>query len=96
MTAPLTEPTSETIAPCLSAGAMARPIASLAPTGAQRITQIGAADGARHIVGDHVAKAKRLRALQHPDRMIGENDAPRRMAPARRRARSTSRSARRR
>src|SRR3984885_11982113 len=39
MTAPLTEPTSDTIAPCLSAGAMARPIASLAPTGAHRMTQ---------------------------------------------------------
>ena len=47
---------------------------------------IGAADGAGQIVGDHVAKAQRLRPLQHPDRMIGENDAPRRMAPAAARA----------
>src|ERR1700722_1541938 len=39
MTAPLTEPTSDTMAPCFSAGAMARAIASLAPTGAQRMTQ---------------------------------------------------------
>src|ERR1700729_4607867 len=39
MTAPLTEPTSDTIAPCWSAGAMARPIVSLAPTGAHRMTQ---------------------------------------------------------
>src|ERR1700722_12269569 len=39
MTAPLTEPTSETMVPCLSAGAIARPIESLAPTGAQRTTQ---------------------------------------------------------
>src|SRR3984957_13642979 len=39
MTAPLTEPTSDTMAPCFSAGAMARASASLAPTGAQRMTQ---------------------------------------------------------
>ena len=83
MTAPLTEPTSDTIAPCWSAGAMARPIASLAPTGAQRMTQSASAHGASQIVGDDVAKPQRLRALQNPDRSVGKNDAPRGVAVAR-------------
>src|SRR5208282_6241176 len=39
ITAPLTEPTSDTIAPSLKYDAIARPMHSLAPTGAQRMTQ---------------------------------------------------------
>ena len=39
ITAPLTEPTSETIAPAFSAGATSRASASLAPTGTQKITR---------------------------------------------------------
>ena len=83
MTAPLTEPTSETIAPCLSAGAMARPIASLAPTGAQRMTQSALRTARARSSVTTSPSAKRLRALQNPDRMVGKNDAPRRVAPAR-------------
>ena len=44
---------------------------------------IGASNRASRIVGDDVAKRERLRALQHPDRMVGKDDTPRGMAPAR-------------
>ena len=47
---------------------MARPIASLAPTGAQRMTQSALRDRLGQIVGDDVAEPERLGALQHSDR----------------------------
>ena len=62
---------------------MARPIVSLAPTGAQRMTQSACAHGAGQIVGDDVAKPQRLRALQDRNGRVGKNDAPGGVALAR-------------
>ena len=83
MTAPLTEPTSDTIAPGRSAGAMARPIASLAPSGRAEDDAIGVAHRASQIVGDEVAKPQGFRALQSRDRFVGKDNAPCGMAVAR-------------
>ena len=83
MTAPLTEPTSETTVPCLKRRRDGAPDRLV---GADRRAQndaIGVAHGASQIVGDEVAKPQRLRALQNRDRSVGKDDAARGMAPAR-------------
>ena len=72
ITAPLTDPTSETIAPGFNAGAMARPIASLAPTGAQSITQIGVATASREIGR---VRRPRDRAPRRGQRLLDETSA---------------------
>ncbi len=44
---------------------------------------IGLAHRSSQIVGDEIAKRKRLRPFQHPNRLVGEDDTPRGVAPAR-------------
>ena len=83
ITAPLTDPTSDTIVPGLQ---RRRDGPSDRLIGANRHAKndaIGLAHSAGKIVGDDVAKPQRLRPLQDRDRMVGKDDAPRGVAAAR-------------
>ena len=48
-----------------------------------KITQSALLTARAEIVGDNVAKPQRFRALQDRDRIVGKDDATRRMTPAR-------------
>ena len=83
MTAPLTEPTSDTIAPCLERRRDGAPDRLIGADWRAENDAIGAAHGASQIVGDDVAKPQRLRALQNRNGSVGKNDAPGGVAVAR-------------
>ena len=83
MTAPLTEPTSDTIAPCLERRRDGAPDRLVGADRRAENDAIGAAHGASQIVGDDVAKPQGLRALQDRDRSVGKDDAPGGVAMAR-------------
>ena len=83
MTAPLTEPTSDTIAPCLKRRRDGAPDRLIGADWRAENDAIGVAHGASQIVGDDVAKPQRLRALQNRNGRVGKNDAPGGMAVAR-------------
>ena len=76
-TAPLTEPTSETMAPGARCGAISCATASIAPTGTQRMTRSAPSTASAALLGDFVGKAEFGDLGAHVGRCVTGDDRAR-------------------